>query len=98
MIRTLLWEHLIIGLCGIFLPIQILEEGQRIGIEGKNHFGDLGYGGPCPPKGTPHRYFFKLYALDRILDLPEGSSKYDLECLMHDHILDLAELIGIYTR
>src|SRR6266540_1402431 len=41
--------------------------------QGKNDFGNIGYGGPAPPKGKPHRYFFKLYALDQTLDLPEGA-------------------------
>ncbi len=67
------------------------------GVRGKNDFGKMEYGGPCPPSGT-HRYFFKLYALDTELDLPQGTSKKELESAMQGHILDQDELIGLYTR
>ncbi len=71
-----------------------LAEG---GVQGKNDFGNLGYGGPCPPSGT-HRYFFKLYALDRPLNLAAGATKNKLEAAMNGHILAAAELIGRYSR
>lgn len=64
--------------------------------EGITNFGSKGYGGPCPPSGT-HRYFFKLYALDIILDL-NNPDKAGLEKAMHGHILEKAELIGLYNR
>ena len=67
-------------------------------VEGKNDFGKLGYGGPAPPPGMPHRYHFKLYALDRALDLPAGASKDDLRSAMKDHVLVGAELAGKYSR
>ena len=67
------------------------------GTNGKNDFGNLGYGGPCPPTGI-HRYFFKLYALDRELDLKPGATKAQLEAAMSGHILAAAELIGRYSR
>ena len=67
------------------------------GTHGKNDFGKLGYGGPCPPSGK-HRYFFKLYALDRSLGLPSGATKEQLEAAMNGHILAAAELIGLYSR
>jgi len=73
-------------------------EGESAGVAGRNHFNELRYRGPCPPKGKPHRYFFKLYALDALLSLPEGSSKRDLESAMHDHIVDSCELVGLYSR
>ena len=56
------------------------------GKEGLNDFKHLGYGGPCPPVGKPHRYFFKLYALDTTLDLKPGAKKKDLEHAMEKHI------------
>lgn len=65
--------------------------------QGKNDFRKLDYGGPCPPSGT-HRYFFKLYALGRMLSLEEGASKAELEKAMEGHILGQAELIGLYKR
>ncbi|MEK7083686.1 MAG: YbhB/YbcL family Raf kinase inhibitor-like protein [Patescibacteria group bacterium] len=67
------------------------------GIEGITSFGRRGYGGPCPPSGT-HRYVFKLYALDTLLDLPEKASKLDVEGAMDGHVIDSAELIGVYER
>lgn len=67
------------------------------GVQGKNDFGNLGYGGPCPPSGI-HRYFFKLYALDKELGLKSGATKEQLEAAMNGHILAEAELIGRYAR
>ena len=75
-----------------------LEEGVSLQGEGKNDFGTIGYRGPCPPKGELHRYYFKVYALDRELDLSIGSSKADLEEAMEGHILDQAELMGTYRH
>lgn len=67
-------------------------------VFGVNHYGKNFYKGPCPPPGKPHRYFFKLFALDSALSLPEGSSKKEVESAMEGHILAQAELIGIYRR
>ncbi len=67
------------------------------GTQGKNDFGNFGYGGPCPPSGT-HRYFFKLYALNKKLNLQPGATKNQLEAAMDGHILAQAELIGKYQR
>lgn len=66
-------------------------------ILGKNDFGKLEYGGPCPPRGT-HRYFFKVYALDISLELDSGADGRELEQAMKGHILDHGELMGIYRR
>ena len=66
--------------------------------QGKNDFGNIGYGGPAPPKGKPHRYFFKLYALDVTLDLPPGAIKAQLESAMKGHILAEGQLMGNYQR
>ena len=74
-----------------------IEENSIPGTQGNNDFGRKNYGGPCPPSGT-HRYFFKLYALDTQLNLPEGISKEDLEKAMQGHILDKTELIGLYKK
>jgi len=66
-------------------------------VQGNNDFKRTDWGGPCPPSGS-HRYFFKLYALDRTLILEEGSNKDELLQAMEGHILDRAELIGNYSR
>jgi len=71
-----------------------LDDGTRQGI---TDFGKLSYGGPCPPSGT-HRYFFKLYALDEMLDLPAGSTKEELIKAMQGHILAQGELIGRFKK
>lgn len=74
------------------------DEGSSVPMQGRNDFGELDYRGPCPPKGNPHRYFFKLYALDAKLNLPAGSDKKQLEDAMKVHILGHAELVGTYQR
>ena len=74
---------------------ETVEHGAR---QGKNDFRKIGYGGPCPPAGKPHRYFFKLYALDAALDLGPGATKAQLEKAMRGHILEEAQLIGMYHR
>jgi Raf kinase inhibitor-like YbhB/YbcL family protein len=67
-------------------------------IEGISDFRKMGYGGPCPPRGPAHRYFFKLYALDTMLELKEKSAKADVEKAMQDHILAQGQLMGKYKR
>ncbi|MEO5951366.1 MAG: YbhB/YbcL family Raf kinase inhibitor-like protein, partial [Chloroflexia bacterium] len=67
------------------------------GKQGSNGSGKSAYGGPCPPSGA-HHYFFKLYALDTMLDLPAGSTKSQLEQAMKGHILAYGELVGLYTK
>ncbi len=66
--------------------------------QGLNSWPRLGYGGPCPPPGKPHRYFFKLYALDRMLDLKPGLTKKDVEAAMKGHVLAEGQLMGTYQR
>ncbi|MBN2036110.1 MAG: YbhB/YbcL family Raf kinase inhibitor-like protein [Chitinispirillaceae bacterium] len=67
------------------------------GKQGRNDFRRIGYGGPCPPSGT-HRYFFKIYALDTMLNLPAGKTKKEIEQAMKGHVLAQGELIGTYQR
>lgn len=67
-------------------------------LQGHNSFRKIGYGGPCPPPGKPHRYYFKLYALDTKPDLEAGASKADVERAMKGHVLGETELIGRYGR
>ncbi len=72
-----------------------LADGSK---QGRNDFRKIGYGGPCPPPGKPHRYSFKLYALGSELALPAGASKADVERVMAAHTLGKAELMGRYKR
>lgn len=71
---------------------------RGVGRQGRNDFKRLGYGGPCPPPGKPHRYFFKVYALDVELVLEPGAKKSELEKAMRDHILAEGRLVGRYGR
>ncbi len=66
--------------------------------QGMNDFHKTGYNGPCPPPGKPHRYYFKLYALDATLRLKAGATRKDLEAAMKGHILEQAEWMGRYGR
>jgi Raf kinase inhibitor-like YbhB/YbcL family protein len=72
-----------------------LPQGSK---QGKNDFKKLAYGGPAPPRGKPHRYFFKIYALDATLDLPEGATKKEVEPVMQGHVLAHGQLMGTYER
>lgn len=88
------WVHWVV----YDIPVtSAIPENSIPGKQGSNNFGRRNYGGPCPPSGT-HRYFFKLYALDKKLEAKEGLSKQELEKAMQGHILDNAELIGLYKR
>lgn len=76
---------------------KIGENSTPPGIQGKNTQGKNQYKGPCPPKGE-HRYFFKLYALDTLLNLPVGATKKEIEKAMHGHIIAQCQLMGRYSR
>lgn len=77
---------------------EIAENSVPVGaVLGITSFGNKGYGGPCPPSGT-HRYFFKLYALDTVLNLNESADVKTVETAMEGHILSKAELMGTYSR
>ena len=78
-------------------PVAKIEEDSIPGIEGINDFRKIGYGGPCPPSGT-HKYFFRIYALDKQLELKEGTSRKELESEMIGHIIAEGELMGKYSR
>lgn len=96
------WDHWLLynlppdarGLSEGVAPDAVRPDGSR---HGKNSWGNLGYGGACPPSGR-HRYFFRLYALDIALDLPTGASKAQLLAAMAGHILAQGELMGTYRR
>lgn len=67
------------------------------GIQGRNDNGEIGYTGPCPPSGT-HRYYARLFALDKELGLGPGATQDELTQVMEGHILDRAELMGTYRK
>jgi hypothetical protein len=97
------WVHWVI----YDLPASARELGESVAKQeqllngarqGRNDFGKIGYGGPCPPPGKAHRYFFKLYALDAKLGLKAGAKKFDVERAMQAHIVAQTELMGRYGR
>jgi Raf kinase inhibitor-like YbhB/YbcL family protein len=78
--------------------IAVKPEIPGIGRQGINDAQTHGYYGPCPPPGKPHRYFYKIFALDRILDLPADSTATQLRAAMQSHLLDSGSLMGTYHR
>lgn len=74
------------------------EEGPDGARQGTNDFGNSGYGGPCPPPGAPHRYFFKLYALEGTPDLAPGATKEELLEAIDPRVVASCELMGRYER
>ncbi len=74
-----------------------IKENSIPGEQGLNDFKRIAWGGPCPPSGT-HRYFFKVYALDSLLELTSKATKKDLEHAMSEHILAYGELVGLYKK
>ena len=95
------WNHWL--LYDIPASVRVLPQGYRpgrVGVSGANDFGKPGYGGPCPPKGHgPHRYYFKLYAVDvPKLGLKDGAKRADLDRALKGHILAEAQYMGRYER
>lgn len=88
------WDHWI--LFNIDPGVQTIND-KTAGTGGTNSKGELQYHGPCPPSGT-HRYYFKLYALDTMLDLPAGATKQQILKAMHGHLIEEATLLGTYQR
>lgn len=91
------WDHFIIY--NIPASITKFSEGQ-INFQANilnNSWEEKKYGGPCPPAGVPHRYFFRLYALNDYLNLDENASKKDLLVEVEKHVIAQTELIGIYS-
>jgi len=99
-----LWTHWVLwnippdvkgelGPWNVVMPEGVVPKGA---LQGKNSFGDIRYDGPAPPSGT-HRYFFHVFALDKKLVLPEGSSRAQLESAMRGHVVRKAEFYGTYS-
>ncbi len=78
--------------------VEAAERPEVGGVQGSNDFGNIGYGGPCPPPGGPHRYRFNLYALDGELGLEPGASKGLVVSAIQGRILAEGQLIGVYQR
>jgi Raf kinase inhibitor-like YbhB/YbcL family protein len=102
-----IWSHWLIfdlpaGLPGLSEGVVSAEQVEvslngDLALQGKNDFGKLGYGGPCPPKGS-HRYQFKLFALDDRLGLGAKTTRQDLLRAMKGHVLAEGMLTGVYSR
>jgi Raf kinase inhibitor-like YbhB/YbcL family protein len=97
------WVHWVIY--NLPLDLRGLPEGvpaKDLVLDGARHgitdFKRVGYGGPCPPPGKPHRYFFKLYALDKLLDLKPRATKAQVVDACKGHILAETQLMGLYGR
>ena len=90
-VRTIESGSVPIGVAGI------IAWSVSLAVQGTTSFGATNWGGPCPPSGT-HRYFFKLYALDTVLNLPTTTNKDGLLDAINSHILAQTELIGLYQR
>lgn len=91
------WDHWLVW--NINPDIKKIDENSvpEGAVFGENTFGKLAYGGPCPGFGT-HRYYFKIYALDTVLDLQEGAGRADLENTIKGHIIEEGQLMGKYSR
>ena len=97
------WVHWVVfdlapALKGLPAGVTKTEALSNGAIQGLNSFQNVGYNGPCPPAGSPHRYFFKLYALDTRLALKPGASKEQVLAVMKGHILAQAQAMGTYQR
>jgi Raf kinase inhibitor-like YbhB/YbcL family protein len=97
------WVHWVV----YDLPAQLRELPDDVpkqkkvpggGTQGRNDFGRIGYGGPCPPVGSAHHYFFKLYALDTTLDLKPGARKQEVLEAAQGHVLGEAQLMALFKR
>jgi Raf kinase inhibitor-like YbhB/YbcL family protein len=93
------WTHWV--LFNLPADARKLDEGAKPpagAVQGTNDFGKVGYGGPSPPPGKPHRYFFKLFALDNQVDLPAGAKRQQLLDAVKGHVLAEGQLMGTYGR
>lgn len=77
-------------------PNTSIEQNSIPGKQGTNTAGQISYFGPCPPKNQRHRYYFRMYALNQLLNIPVGSTRVKIEKAMEGHVLASAELMGYY--
>lgn len=79
------------------IPVcEVIEQNSIPGKQGINDFGNIRYDGPCPGSGT-HRYYFRVYALDTLLNFAEGMQREEIEDAIENHIIDVAEVCGLYS-
>ncbi len=94
------WTHWIVW--NLSTDTSDLPEGftksRSNATQGNNDFKKPGYGGPCPPAGKAHRYFFRIYALDTTLDVPAGATRKQIDAAMAKHVLSMGQLMGTYQR
>ena len=88
------WQHWI---AWNIHSVKHIKAGREMEAEGRNDFGENKYSGPCPFSGA-HHYYFKVYALDSLLDMPTTSTKRELEKSMSEHIIGFGQLSGVYER
>ena len=93
-----IWNVVPVGTIPENMPREKLITHPISAVQGKNSSSRIGYTGPCPPGHKPHRYFFKVYILDKMLNILPGSSKADLESAMAGHILQSGETMATYER
>ncbi len=79
-------------------PVENIPENFRSEYQGKNDFGKIGYNGPCPPRGEKHRYIFKVYVLNKKIELKKGASKKEFLKAIEGHVIQKGELVGVYSR
>lgn len=97
-VHWVIWNIRPIGDLPENLPKSAVVKGKISAVHGSNSFGRIGYSGPCPPKGSPHRYFLKLYVLDADLNLPPGSTKEELLEAMKGHVIQSGEAMARFSR
>ena len=98
-----IWTHWIIfnispDIMELSAEIKNEEKLEKGMIQGINDFGYAGYGGPCPPEGEKHRYFFRIYALDTTLNIGPGAKREEFLKALNENVLDEGQLMGIYGR
>ncbi|MDV2481312.1 YbhB/YbcL family Raf kinase inhibitor-like protein [Methanoculleus sp. Wushi-C6] len=94
----IIWNLLPTALLPEGIPVQGVVAAPISAVQGTNDYGTIGWRGPCPPRGETHRYIFKVYGLDAMLDLAAGADKHDLIAAMQGHVLQFGETAATYSR
>lgn len=94
----IIWNLLPTPLIPEGIPPQEIVTAPVTAVQGTNDYGTIGWRGPCPPPGETHRYHFKVYGLDAMLDLAPGAGKHDLIGAMQGHVLQFGDTVAMYSR